>query len=43
MKQAKDAAGHARFKAEVTKRSEILKAESAPIDGQAEEVLDGAA
>ncbi|MGV6396938.1 recombinase RecT [Pseudomonas caspiana] len=43
MKQAKDAAGHSRFKAEVTKRSEILKAESAPIEGQAEEVLDGAA
>lgn len=43
MKQAKDAAGHAKFKAEVTKRSETLKAEAAPIDGQAEEVLDGAA
>ena len=43
MKQAKDAAGHSRFKAEVTKRGEILKAESAPIEGQAEEVLDGAA
>lgn len=43
MKQAKDAAGHARFKAEVTKRSETLKAEAAPLDGEAEEVLDGAA
>ncbi len=43
MKQAKDAAGHARFKTEVTKRSEALKAEAAPIEGQAEEVLDGAA
>ncbi|MBX9404774.1 recombinase RecT [Pseudomonas baetica] len=43
MKQAKDAAGHARFKAEVTKRSEALKAEAAPIEGQAEEVLDGTA
>lgn len=43
MKQAKDAAGHAKFKAEVTKRSEVLKAETAPINGQAEEVLDGAA
>jgi recombination protein RecT len=43
MKQAKDAAGHARFKAEVTKRSETLKAEAAPIEGEAEEVLDGAA
>lgn len=43
MKQAKDATGHAKFKAEVTKRAETLKAESAPIEGQAEEVLDGAA
>ncbi|WP_138725730.1 recombinase RecT [Pseudomonas lactis] len=43
MKQAKDAAGHARFKAEVTKRSEALKAAAEPIEGQAEEVLDGAA
>lgn len=43
MEQAKDAAGHARFKAEVTRRGETLKAESAPIEGQAEEVLDGAA
>ena len=43
MKQAKDAAGHARFKTEVTKRSEALKAEAAPIEGQVEEVLDGAA
>ncbi|WP_458722912.1 recombinase RecT [Pseudomonas brenneri] len=43
MKQAKDAAGHARFKAEVTKRSEALKAAAEPIEGQAEEVLDGTA
>lgn len=43
MKQAKDAAGHARFKAEVTKRSEALKSAAEPIEGQAEEVLDGAA
>jgi recombination protein RecT len=43
MKQAKDSAGHSRFKAEVTKRSEILKSEAAPIEGEAEEVLDGAA
>ena len=43
MKQAKDAAGHARFKAEVTKRSETLKAAAEPIEGEAEEVLDGTA
>lgn len=43
MKQAKDAAGHARFKVEVTKRSETLKAAAEPIEGEAEEVLDGAA
>jgi len=43
MKQAKDATGHARFKAEVTKRADAIKAESAPIDGESEEVLDGAA
>jgi recombination protein RecT len=43
MRQAKDSAGHARFKAEVTKRKEALKAEPEPINGQAEEVLDGAA
>lgn len=43
MKQAKDAAGHARFKVEVTKRSETLKAAAEPIEGEAEEVLDGTA
>lgn len=43
MKQAKDAAGHARFKVEVTKRSETLKEAAEPIEGEAEEVLDGAA
>lgn len=43
MKQAKDAAGHARFKVEVTKRSKTLKAAAEPIEGEAEEVLDGTA
>lgn len=43
MRAAKDAAGHARFKAEVSKRGEALKKAAAPIEGALVEAEDGAA
>lgn len=43
MKAARDSAGHQRFKAEVTKRGEAIKAQSAPIEGEVVESQDAAA
>ncbi|MEB0078057.1 recombinase RecT [Pseudomonas sp. CCI3.2] len=43
MREAKDLAGHARFKVEVGKRGEALKAAAAPIEGELVEVEDGTA